>query len=333
MATLKWGIVGCGDIANKSIAPALVADEHSKLVAFFSHSLERAEEMRDRFGVEAAYDDLDALLNDDRIEAVYLSSPVHRHCPEAVAAAEAGKHVLCEKPMALSADDCRRMIQAARSNGVHLAVAYFRRFWPKARRMKRLIRDGSIGRPVSARIRLGGLYDPSPQDPKHWRVRLAEGGGGALQDVGSHRLDLMCYLLGEPRRVAGMADTLTMDYEVADTETLICRFANGAHLVCETYWNLPRPLDEFEIRGSEGSLMATPFDAGPVLLLDRYEKIEELEVPPPEGIRHQALIEDFSEAIAEGRAPGFDGHDGMFATAVIAAAYRSWQTGRWEDVL
>jgi len=332
VGTLKWGIIGCGDLANKAIAPAMAVDRHSKLVAFFSHNLKRAEELREKFGAEAAYDDLNALLGDERVEAVYLSSPVYRHCREAIAAAEAGKHVLCEKPMALRTEDCRRMIAAARSNDVHLGVAYFRRFWPKTRKMKELIRSGAIGKPLSARIRLGAYYDPGKDDAKYWRVRMGQGGGGALQDVGSHRLDVMCHLLGEPQRVAGMADTLTMNYEAPDTETLLCQFANGAHLVCETYWNVPEAVDEFEVRGSNGALVATPFD-GPKLVLDKYGETEEFETPLPEGIKHQALIEDFSEAIDEGRTPGFDGYDGMLATAIITSAYRSWASGKWEKAL
>ena len=87
-----------------------------------------------------------------------------------------------------------------------------------------------------------------------------------------------------------------------------------------------------EVRGSNGALVATPFD-GPKLVLDKYGEMEEFETPLPEGIRHQALIEDFSEAIDEGRTPGFDGYDGMLATAIIAGAYRSWESGEWEKAL
>lgn len=333
MDKLGWAIVGCGDIAQKAIAPILAEDRHSRLVAFYSHSLERAEQMQRNFGAALACDDLDAVLADERVDAVYVSSPVYRHCAETIAAAETGKHVLCEKPMALSVADCRKMIAAARAADVHLAVAYYRRFWPKTRLMKRMIQQGRIGRPLSARIRLSTRFDPAPDDPKRWRVRMDQGGGGALQDVGSHRLDLMCYLLGEPDQVAGMADTLTMDYEVPDTETLLCRLSSGVHLVCETCWNLPQQLDEFEVRGSEGKLIATPFDAGPVLVLDCYGETEQFDTPQPEGIRHQALIEDFTEAITEGRAPAFDGHDGMLVTAIISAAYRSWETGLWQSAL
>ena len=330
MSTLKWAIVGCSDITNKAAAPAMVADAHSSIVAFYSHDLQRAEQMRRTFGAATAYDDLPAMLADPRIEAVYVGSPPHRHAAEASAALEAGKHVLCEKPMALSIEDCRRMNAAARAGDVHLAIAYYRRFWPKARKMKALISRGAIGRPVSARIRVGRYYNPDPDDIQAWRVRVDQAGGGALLDVGSHRLDVMCWLLGMPQRAAGAMATLSMDYEVPDTETLICVFDSGAQLVCEASWNVDTLLDEFEVRGTEATLIATPFDAGQTLILDRYGETEQLDCLRPEGNRHGPMIEDFSIAVTEGRAPAFDGSDGMLATAVISAAYRSWRSGRWE---
>ncbi len=330
MAPLRWGIVGCGDIAHKSVAPILAADRNSELIAFFSHSMQRAEYMAETFGAKRACDSLQALLGDDRIEAVYIASPVHRHCPETLAALAAGKHVMCEKPMALTAAECVRMVDAAVEHDVHLRVAYYRRFWPKSRLMKRLISRGAIGRPLSARIRLASRFAPERDNPKYWRVRLATGGGGALQDVGSHRIDVMCLLLGRPWRVAGTAATLTMPYEVPDTETLICEFESGVQMVCETCWNIPQAVDEFEVRGTDGTLLATPFD-GPILVLDRYGEREVFDTPSPPTLRHQAMLEDFSEAVSEGRAPGFSALDGLLTTAIIDAAYRSNVSGRWEE--
>ncbi|MCD6359546.1 MAG: Gfo/Idh/MocA family oxidoreductase, partial [Armatimonadetes bacterium] len=207
---LKWAIIGCGDIAYKRVAPAMVEDPNSELVALFSNTLERAEQMREEFGARRAYSDLAECLADDEVDAVYLASPHPRHLEETVAAAEAGKHVLSEKPMAVTAEECRGMIDACRDNGVALAVAYYRRWYPKAREMKRLIDDGAVGRPIRAHIMIGGRWTLERGHWKYWRVG-AEAGGGALMDVGSHRLDLICYWLGEPRRVAGLTSRLVMD--------------------------------------------------------------------------------------------------------------------------
>ncbi len=331
MPPLRWAIVGCGDIAHKSIAPVLAADHSSKLVAFFSHDIARAAFMRDHFGALAAYDKLEALLADERIDAVYVASPVYRHCRETCAALNAGKHVMCEKPMALTAAECALMIEAAEKNDVHLSIAYYRRFWPKSRLMKRLVARGEIGRPLSARIRLASQYNPDADDPKHWRVEPTSSGGGALQDVGSHRIDIICSLLGRPMRVAGAASTLSMPYQAPDTEVLICEFETGAQLVCETCWNIPSAADEFELRGTAATLLATPFD-GSTLILDKYGEREIFETPPPATLKHQAILEDFSEAVSEGRAPGSSARDAVPTTAIIEAAYRSSDSGRWETV-
>ncbi len=326
---LRWAIIGCGDIANKRVAPAMVEDPSSELLAFFSHTPERAEEMRARFGAKRAYSDLTALLADDGIDAVYIASPQQRHCAETVAAAQAGKHVLCEKPMAVTLDECRRMIAACADNSVALAIAYYRRWYPKARAMKRLIGDGAIGTPVRARIRVGGRYDPAENDWKHWRV-TAPAGGGALMDVGSHRLDIICYLLGEPARVAGLTGHLAMDYDVPDTETLICEMASGAHLVCECQWNLPLGSDEMEVHGTEAALIATPFDED-TLILRTPDGDEPVALDAKSHNVHLPLVASFARRVGAGEPPEFDGVDGMQASRIITAAIRSAASGCWED--
>ncbi|MGC9316923.1 MAG: Gfo/Idh/MocA family protein [Armatimonadota bacterium] len=326
---LQWAIVGCGDIANKRVAPAMVEDPGSELVALFSNTPERAEEMAQRFGARRAYSDLAAVLADDRVEAVYLASPPARHLAETVAAAQAGKHVLCEKPMALSVAQCRQMIEACRDNGVALAVSYYRRWYPKSRRIKQLIDEGAIGRPVRARVMIGGRYDPAEDDWKHWRVTEAAG-GGALMDTGSHRLDLICYWLGEPARVAGLTGHLAMDYAVPDTETLICEMADGCHLTCACHWNVPVGSDMMEIHGTTASLIATPFD-GDTLTLRAPGGETPIDIQPRAHNVHLPLVASFAERVGAGEPPEFDGVDGMQASRIIDAAYRSAESGRWEQ--
>lgn len=326
---LRWAIIGCGDIANKRVAPAMVADPGSELVALFSNTPARAEEMRGRFDARRACSDLGACLADAEVDAVYIASPHPRHLREALAAAEAGKHVLCEKPMAGTVEDCRAMIAACREAGVALAVAYYRRWYPKAREIKRLIDDGAIGRPIRAHIMVGGRWDPTPEDWKHWRVE-APAGGGALMDVGSHRLDLICWWLGEPRRVACLTSRLVMDFEVPDTETLVCEMASGCHLVCECQWNMHTGSDVMEVHGEEGSLLATPFD-GDTLILNRSGEQTSIELAPKAENVHLPLVASFAERVGAGMPPEFDGTDGMQASRIMDAACRSARSGRWEQ--
>ncbi len=325
---LRWAIIGCGDITNKRVAPAMVEHDGSDLVAFFSHTLSRAQELTAKFGARRAYDGLDGLLADEDVDAVYIGSPQDRHCSETVAAAEAGKHVLCEKPMALTVDECARMIDACEASSVHLAIAYYRRWYPKARKMKELVDSGAIGTPVRARVLIGGRYDPALDDWKHWRVTGAAG-GGALMDVGSHRLDIICYLLGEPLRVAGLMGHLAMSYDAPDTETLVCEMASGCHVTCGCQWNLPVGHDEMEIHGTEGSIIATPFD-GDTLLLRTGGADGPVEIDAKAANVHLPLIASFTERVAGGQPPEFDGVDGMQTTRIIHGAYRSAETGVWE---
>lgn len=326
---LRWAIIGCGDIANKRVAPAMVEDENSELVAFYSRTAERAEDMCDRFGAARAYTDLSALLADDGVDAVYIASPQDRHCAETVAAAQAGKHVLCEKPMAVTLDECQLMIDTCREHDVKLGIAYYRRWYPKARKIKELLDSGAIGTPVSARIFIAGKYDPAPDDWKHWRVE-SPAGGGAMMDVGSHRLDLIAYWLGEPERVAGLSDNLCMSYDVPDIESLLCRMQSGCHLTCVAGWSLGNGFDEMEIHGTEGSIIATPFD-GQHLALRRQGAGEEIELPPQSHNVHLPLVASFAARVSAGQEPEFGGEDGMQATRIIHGGYRSHQSGVWEQ--
>ena len=322
---IGWGIIGCGDIANKRVAPAINEQTDSDLVAFFSHAKARAEDFATRHRARRAYDDLNALLADPEVHAIYVASPQGRHCRETIAAAEAGRHVLCEKPMAMGVDECRRMVDACRANNVHLAVAYYRRYFPKARKMKALLKEGVIGQVVQGNISMLGLWNVKRDDPKYWRVTKAASSGGALADTGSHRLDLLCYFLGEPESVAGFADRLALDVEVPDVETLVVRMKSGAHVVSRnalcTTWQ-----DDFELFGTRGALLASPWDGDDLTVVVGNQK-ETLNLPKHANV-HFPLIDDFAGKLSRGERPEFDGTDGLQATRIIDGCYASARTGQ-----
>lgn len=323
---IGWGIIGCGDIANKRVAPAINDQADSDLVAFFSHTKARAEEFAARHRAGRAYDDLGALLADPGVTAVYVASPQNRHCGETVAAAEAGKHVLCEKPMAMDTAECRRMIEACRANGVHLSASYYRRFYPKTQKMKALIEAGAIGTPVQVDISMTGFWKADPKDPKYWRVTKAGSSGGALADTGSHRLDVLCHLLGEPESVAGFADRMAMDFETPDAETMVVRMRCGAHVVSRHALCTPNGRDDFEVFGTKGALIASPFD-GDALTVEAGGKRETFQLPKHANV-HFPLVDDFAGRLSREESPSFDGTDGMQATRIIDGCYESARTGR-----
>jgi predicted dehydrogenase len=323
---IGWGIIGCGDIADKRVAPAINAQADSDLVAFFSHTGPRAEEFARRHNARRAYDDLKDFLADPEINAVYVASPQHRHCHETVSAAQSGRHVLCEKPMAMNVAECRQMVDACKANNVCLSVAYYRRFYPKARKMKELLDGGAIGRPVQGSISMIGLWNASPSDPKYWRVTAKASSGGGLADTGSHRLDLLCYLLGEPESVAGFADRMALDIEVPDVETLVVRMESGAHIVSRHALCTPTSQDDFELFGTRGCLLASPLD-GEELTAVSDGKRETFHLPKHPNV-HFPLIDDFASKLSKGEKPQFDGTTGMQASRIIDGCYESARTGR-----
>lgn len=340
MAPVGWGVIGCSDIVERRAGAAIASQPDSKLIAFHSRDRARAEEFAARFDAPTAYDDIDRLLGDDRIHIVYVANEVDRHAPLTIAAAQAGKHVLVEKPMALTRAECDAMISAAAEHGIHLSVAYYARFFEKAGAMKRVIDDGALGQVVRATITQLAYINPDPSNPKYWRV-TGRGGGNVLADVGSHRLDLLAYWLGRPTRVAGLVDRLSMPYDAPDTETALVQFEGGAHATVLCSANVPRGVrptagpssgagqSSIELYGTKGALLTDPWSDAPVQVIGTDHP--PLECTRPENA-HFPMIDDFARAIAQGSAPRFTGTDGMWATAVIAGAAESAATGRFVTI-
>jgi len=326
MKSVGWGIVGCSDIVRRRAAAAIIEQPDSKLVAFLSRDKRRAGEFASEFAADAAYDDLERFLADERVDIVYVATEVDRHAHLAIAAAEAGKHVLVEKPMAINTSECLTMINAAQDKGVHIAVAYYARFFEKSNIMKRVIDEGLVGRIVRANVRVMGWYNPTPSPSKYWRV-TARGGGNMLADIGSHRLDLLTYFFGRPVTVCGLVDRLTMAYEAADTETALVQFENGVHVTVLANANTPVTGDSttIEIYGTEGALLTDPWSEEPVSVAG--SDMEPIPAAQPANA-HFPLMDDFARAIANDTAPRFSGTDGMWATAVIEGAYQSAKSGK-----
>jgi predicted dehydrogenase len=330
---IHWGIIGNSDISRKRGAPAILArPEERRLLSIYSRDIARAEQFcREhgdaRFGGTRPYDDLQAFLADTELQAVYVSTELYRHCAETVACAEAGKHVLCEKPMALDPAECERMIAACRANNVRLAVLFPRRYYPKVEKMRELIAEGAIGQPVTARIASSGNYAPAPGDPKYWRVVTGKGGGGNLQDMGSHYLDLLVSVLGDCAEVCGLEDHLRHNYEVPDTESALLRMRSGAHVTAHFHWSLAVGLSSFDVYGTEGALLATPVE-GPRLTLQYPNRPQENWDLPIPANTYTPVFDDFDRALRTGTEPRFPGEEGAKSTAIIHAIQVSARTGR-----
>ena len=323
--TVKWGIIGCGSVAERC-APALSGVQNSELVGVMRRDIEKAADFARRHGAKRFYGTAEDLLADEEINAVYVATPPDSHAHNTCLAARAGMQVLCEKPMAMTVDEGRRMIDACAEAGVQLMIAYYRRYWPVARKMKELLDAGVIGPPVFARTQCSFLYSPPTNGALFWRTDPKAAGGGFLWDIGSHRLDLLTGLLGDVTAVSAFVETQTFDFDVDDSSAILLRFANGARGVGLFNWNVAASVDEFEISGSEGRLLARNLQTGKLTLVSGKSE-RHFDLPPPQ-CGQWGLVEEFVDAVESGRPNTLSGEEGLKTNRIIDAACRSSREGR-----
>jgi predicted dehydrogenase len=321
---VRWGIIGCGDIVRKRVAAAIRDEPRSRLLAACRRDEGQLRNFCQAFSVERAYTRAADLLADPDIDAVYIATPVHLHLPQTLAAARAGKHVLVEKPMARSVAECDQMIAACRARGVRLEVAYYRRFYPMVRRIKELAAAEEIGQPLAVHAVTSTQFALKPGDEGYWRVIRDEGGGGALMDIGSHRLDLFLDLFGDVRDVKAQTDTLLGSYEAEDFATVLLRFQCGVHGTLQCIFGMDWVADDFIVLGTRGRLVASPLN-GDRLLVDRGQERRVESHPPPANL-HGPLVADFVSAICEGRDPLVTGEEGRRTNEIMERAYTSIAT-------
>ena len=258
MSSVSWLVVGIGDITTKRVLPAILAEPRSRLAGIVTRSPEKARS----YGVPGWTDLAHALQHADAA-AVYVASPVFLHAPQTIAALRAGRHVLCEKPMALDYAEARSMQNAAQETGRILGVAYYRRMYPKVNRAQELIAAGVIGRVVFAEATSHDWLDT--HGARGWLIDPKLAGGGPLYDIASHRIDLMNYLFGEPAKATGQISTLAHAIDVEDNATVLVEYESGVRGVVDVRWHSRIARDEFRIRGTDGEMDLTPLN-GPALI-------------------------------------------------------------------
>ena len=311
---VSWGLIGCGDISRKRVAPALRDSASCELIAVSRARTELAESFAREFGARRWYSDWRELLLDFDVDAVYIATPVHLHAEQTIAAAEAGKHVLCEKPMALDVSDCDRMIAACRANNVKLGIAYYRHFYPAVRRVKELIDSGELGVPVVVQINAFEWFDPAPSDARAWLIKKELSGGGPMFDFGCHRIEVLLDIFGKVRDVkATLANTL-FDREVEDVATAVFQFERGTIGTLTVSHAAREPQDTFNLFCSHGSIHIP-------VLNERTMRVvasdgERIETQPNARNIHQPLIQDFAAAVLTNRDPVVTGEIGR-AVALV----------------
>lgn len=329
-ARLRWGIIGIGNIVRSTMAPAMVVEAASDLVAAVSRDQGRADDFAKEFGARFAYTDYDEMLANPEVDAVFIATPNMFHSDQVVAAAGAAKHVFCDKPLGTNVADARRALDACESAGVSLGVNFHNRHLPWVRDVSRLLAEGTIGaiRVIQLQVASG------PRHYDNWRADPVMAGLGSVHNVGVHGLDFLRVLLqSDPVEVMAMFDQVPGSGEVEMLALIQLRFENGVMVQYNANETLRDPLNDIVIYGTEGRMVGKSFtrsrsDGELAILTDAGETITRY--PAPEA--HRLSLAAFTNAVLRGEEPNASGLDGLRSAQVCEAIERSARERRLVEV-
>lgn len=319
MEIIRWGLIGCGDIARKSVAPAINSVKKSVLASVNRNDISKAESFADEFGAEKWTAKWQELIEDKDINSVYVATPVYLHAEQTIAAAENGKHVLCEKPMALNSAECTRMIDACKANGVKLGIAYYRHLFPAVNRIKEIITSGEIGEIAHIQANNFENFNLPAGAPRYWFLQKELAGGGPMMDMGCHRIEVFTNLLGPIKETVSFLDNIVFKREVEDIATAHFIFKSGATGVLVSAHAIQEPQDTLDIFGSLGSIHVPELNKGTITI--RTGEKTRTEKYPNHNNFHQPLIDDFVHAIQENREPAVTGEMGREINIILDKIY------------
>jgi predicted dehydrogenase len=347
MKMLKWGVIAAGGIADRRMIPAMAASSEAEIVAVMDSDAGKAREVALKYGVPCWYDNAEALLNMREIEAVYIASPVYCHKEQVFAAADAGKHILLEKPLALNAAEAREMVDYCKTRGILFAAGFNMRFATLHQKLKTLLEEGCIGQLVSVDAQFTCWY---PEIEGAWRQKKALSGGGALMDMGIHLIDLTQYLTGSRIvKVAALNERIRFSYEVEDSSSLLVRFDNGMTGNIRANFNIPDSAARWQICffGTKGRIIGDTTigqeDGGRLLAIcEDSEKgydaqqnaadAKEQVITAEYGDLFGFELHSFTDSLLNGKPLVCDAEQAVYDHMVADAAYLSSETGRFVDI-
>lgn len=316
---LSWGVLSTSNIGRIAVNPAIKASTNGELVAVASREESVAQDFADKEGIPEYFGDYQALLEDDRIDAVYNPLPNSLHKEWTIRAAEAGKHILCEKPLALNAAECREMEAAANANGVKLLEAFMYRFHPRTEKVLQMLGEGAIG--DIKQVRSTFTFPLDRPDDIRWDRKL---GGGALMDVGCYCVNVSRTMVGrEPVEVRAMANFRTpgVDQQMAGT----LRFDDGllAHFDCAL--TMERS-EAYQIFGTDGHLrVQEAFRPGAEeVIIEQFDEGNNLTKHPVDGAdEYRLMVEHFADCVLNDRPLRYSAAEAGLNMKVIEALYTS----------
>jgi 1,5-anhydro-D-fructose reductase (1,5-anhydro-D-mannitol-forming) len=326
---LQWALIGASDIAKTRMIKAINAQPNSRVTAVFSSNADRAKAYATENKIPKAYDNLKTLLDDPQINIVYISTTNDLHRDQALVAAAAGKHILCEKPLALSVDDAQQMLKAAQAANVVFGTNHHLRNAVTHRTLRKLVKEGAIGKPLAARVFHAICLPPRLQG---WRLSRAEAGGGVILDITVHDIDTLRFVLDSEVEdvIARSATQGLAKGGMEDAVMGVMYFRDGVLAQFHDAFTIKHAPTGLEIHGTEGSLFAvnvmTQDPVGRVVLRRDNEETE-IELDPPEDL-YAHSIRHFNQAVRTGTQPFATGVDGLRSLAVALGALESSKSGR-----
>ncbi|QJD82019.1 Gfo/Idh/MocA family protein [Cohnella herbarum] len=335
MKLVRVAVVGCGAIAQRRHIPEFASNPNVELVAFADPVIERAQEMANQYGGKsyASYEDL---LANEKVDAVSVCTPNYLHATVSIAAANAGAHVLVEKPMATTSEEGEQMIEAARRNGVYLMVGHNQRLMPPHAKARELLESGKLGKVLTFRTAFGhpGPEGWSVDGGDSWFFRKEEAIMGAMGDLGVHKSDFIRYLLGdEVSEVGSFISTLHKEgTQVDDNATCILRMKSGAIGTLVASWTQYKGGDNSTVLWCENGVMKIGTESGEEVIVEltngtvEHYKVGAMatnEKQVPSGV-----IDAFVESILTNTPPSISGEEGLRSLQVILAAFESQATGK-----
>lgn len=299
MKTIRWGMIGCGDVTEVKSGPGFQKAQSSSLVAVMRRNADLAEDYVRRHAVPRWYSDANALIHDPEVDAVYIATPPDSHCAYTLAAARAGKPVYVEKPMALNTAQCREMITACHQAGTPLFVAYYRRALPRFLKARELVIGGAIGKVRFVEVQLTQPLQVYPDGRLPWRLRPEIAGGGLFVDLASHTLDFLDFTLGPVRSACGYARNQGGAYPAEDIVSAAFEFENGVQGVGTWCFSGHETVDRITFAGSDGKVTLSTFGTGPVLL-ETSTGSQSFDIPHPPHIQQPMIQQVVNHLLGKG---------------------------------
>lgn len=328
---MGWGLVGVGRHAERFIVPAMGKSASGQLVGVFSRDMGRARQLAERLGCPLATDSIDALVEDARIHAVYVCSPNNAHKDQVVRAAKAGKHVLCEKPLATNARDSLTMVEACRQAGVKLGVGFHLRHNPVHMAAKESVRSGVLGTIQLAEVQYMHVTAGSEgrRQSVAWRRDPIMAGGGSFMSTGVHAIDLLRFVTGkEITQVLALADE---EWRSSGIERLIqvSMVVEGDTLASASAGPMKHPLNHLVLYGASATLRCTGSignNGGGSIEIVSDDGTQIRRFDTCDVYEHE--LDAFADSVRNGTEPSASGYDALRVAQIAEGVYESLRTGR-----